>query len=261
MNWSLSVPRTLPVKEPSTPSSSSLRKNKVLVVERVGHLFGRRHEPRRLVHADAILGVERAAAEDDRRDMPLAGGAQAQHEPACSLFQSGLVGMPDHGRIEERGRFQGVFLGEVRADQHPAILGERLVGEQVFLEQIKPVQKEVAGFLMAAVKLAHHVVEQGVDFRFRERHDPGDDPFDPMVAGRLERPDHDPAVVGLQDDARPAYLQPEPAHGRGSRLRLSWSGSKEIRLSSSIRSHPWRLAPDLGVKRSIGPEPERDPLN
>ena len=136
-----------------------------LVVERVGHLFGRRHEARRLVHADAVLGVERAAPEDDRRDMSLAGGAQAEHEPACALFQSGLVGVPDHRRIEERGRFQRVFLGEVRADQHPAILGERLVGEQVFLELIKPVQKEVAGFLMAAVKLAHHVVEQGIDFR------------------------------------------------------------------------------------------------
>ena len=42
---------------------------------------------------------------------------------------------------------------------------ERLVGEQVFLELFKSMQKEVAGSLMAAVKLAHHVVEQDVDFQ------------------------------------------------------------------------------------------------
>ena len=122
-------------------------------------------------------------------------------------------------------------------------------------------QKEVAGFLMAAVKLAHHVVEQDVDFLFRERHDPRDDPFDPMVAGRLEGPDHDPAVVGFEDDARPADVQLGTARGRAFACALSWWGSREVRWSSSIRSHPWRLAPDLGVKRSIGSEPERSLTN
>ena len=75
-------------------------------------------------------------------------------------------------------------------------------------------QKEVAGFLMAAVKLAHHVVEQDVDLLLRERHDPRDDPFDPMLVGRLERPDDDPAVVGLQDDAGPPDIQPDTAPDR-----------------------------------------------
>ena len=128
-----------------------------------------------------------------------------RREPGC---QSRLVGVPDHRRIEQRGRFQRVLLGEVRADQHPAILAQGLVGQQVLLDLFEPVQEEVAGSLMAVVELAHHVLEQGVDFRLRERHDPGDDPLDPMLAGRLERPDHDPAVVGLQDDARPPDVQP-----------------------------------------------------
>ena len=67
-------------------------------------------------------------------------------------------------------------------------------------------EKKIAGFLMAAMKLVHHIVEQDFDVRFRERHDASDDSFDPLFAGRLERPDHDPAVVGFQDDTRAADL-------------------------------------------------------
>ena len=40
---------------------------------------------------------------------------------------------------------------------------------------------------MAAVKLAHHVREQEVDFLLRDRHDPRDDPLDAVLVGRLER--------------------------------------------------------------------------
>ena len=42
------------------PSSISLRKNRCLVVEGVGHLFGRGHESSRLIHVDAVVGVDRA---------------------------------------------------------------------------------------------------------------------------------------------------------------------------------------------------------
>ena len=37
---------------------------------------------------------------------------------------------------------------------------EVLVGQEVLLDLLEPVQEEVAGSLMAAVELAHHVVEQ-----------------------------------------------------------------------------------------------------
>ena len=102
-----------------------------LVVKRVRHLLRRRHEASRLVHPDAVLVIDRAAAERDRRDMALAGGAEAQQEPARALGQPRLVGVPDHRGIEQRRRFQRVLLGEVRADQHPAILAQRLVGQEV----------------------------------------------------------------------------------------------------------------------------------
>ena len=55
-----------------------------LVVEGVGHQVRGRDEPGRLVHADPVLGVDHAGAEGDRRDVPLAGGPQAEDEPAAT---------------------------------------------------------------------------------------------------------------------------------------------------------------------------------
>ena len=182
VNWSPSAASTWSVNGPSTPSSVSLRKNRCLVVERVGHQLRRRDEPGRLVHADAALGVDRAAAEGDRRDVPLAGGPQAEDEPARPVGQPRLVGVPDHRRIEQGRRFQRVFLGEVRADQQPAVLADRLVGQQVAPDLLEAVQEEVAGPLVPLAELAHHVVEQALDLRLGERRDPRDDPLDPVLA-------------------------------------------------------------------------------
>src|SRR5262249_44259337 len=89
-----------------------------LVVQRIGNELRRRDEPSRFVHADVALGVDRPAAKGDRRDVSLAGGAQAQEKTPASWRESGLVGMPDHRGIEQGGRLEGVFLGEIRADQH-----------------------------------------------------------------------------------------------------------------------------------------------
>ena len=55
---------------------------------------------------------------------------------------------------------------------------------------------------------------------------PGDDPFDALVAGGLERPDDDPAVVRLQDDAGAPDFELLAALA-GPRRRSSWSGSRQ----------------------------------
>ena len=83
--------------------------------------------------------------------------------------QARLVGVPDHRRVEQRRRFQRVFLGEVRADQQPAVLAQRLVGQQVAADLLEAVQEELAGLLVAVVELPHHVVQQALDLRLGER--------------------------------------------------------------------------------------------
>ena len=100
-----------------------------------------------------------------------------QESPRSGL-EPRLVGVPDHRGIEKRSRFERVFLGEVGADQHPAIFAHLLIGQKVLLDLFKAVQEEVAGLLMAVVKLAHHVAEQEVDLGLGERHQPGEDSLD-----------------------------------------------------------------------------------
>ena len=74
--------------------------------------------------------------------------------------QARLVRVPDHRRVEQGRRFQRVFLGEVGADQKPAVLAERLVGQQVLADLLEAVQEELAGPLVAAAELPHHLLEQ-----------------------------------------------------------------------------------------------------
>ena len=113
------------------PQFGQLAVEEGLLVEGVGHQVRGRDEPGRLVHADPVLGVDHAGAEGDRRDVPLAGGPQAEDEPAGPVGQARLVGVPDHRGVEQGRRFQGVFLGEVGADQQAPALADRLVGQQV----------------------------------------------------------------------------------------------------------------------------------
>ena len=68
--------------------------------------------------------------------------------------------MPDHRRVEQGGRLQGVFLGEVRPDQQLAVLAERLVGEQMASDLVEPVEEELAGLLVPVAEFAHHAFEE-----------------------------------------------------------------------------------------------------
>ncbi len=205
-----------------------------LVVQGIGHQLRGRDEPGRVVHADAVLRVDRAAPERDRRDVPLAGGAETEQEPSRAVGQPRLVGVPDHRRVEQGRRFQRVFLREVRADQHPPVLAEVLVGQEVAPDLLEPVQEEMAGLLVPVVKLPHHVLDEGVDLRLREGHDARDDPLDPVLVGQLERPDHDPGVAGLQHDARAPDIQPPADPGRAA--RKDRPGRRGLDLSGTRRS-------------------------
>ena len=107
--------------------------------------------------------------------------------------QARLVGVPDHRRVEQGRRFQGVFLGEVGADQQPPALAERLVGQQVAPDLLEPVQEELAGPLVPLAELPHHLLQQAFDLPLGERRDARDDLLDPVLVRHLERPDDDAA--------------------------------------------------------------------
>ena len=240
------------------PQLGQLAVEEGLLVEGVGHQVRGRDEPGRLVHADPVLGVDHAGAERDRRDVPLAGGPQAEDEPARPVGQARLVGVPDHRRVEQGRRFQGVFLGEVGADQQAPALADRLVGQQVLADLLEAVQEELAGPLVPLAELPHHALQQALDLRLGEGRDAGDDLLDPVLARRLERPDDDAGVGRLEDDPgaidvhvgdlRPRCEEWRPVPGTAGPYRAWRNAARELssrfisareRRKARVDSAPW----------------------
>ena len=53
-----------------------------------------------------MIGMDDSGSKRDGRNVPFAGGAQAENEPQSAHWQARLIGMRDDGRIEQRGGFQ-----------------------------------------------------------------------------------------------------------------------------------------------------------
>src|SRR5271157_4861611 len=189
------------------PQFNELAREERLLEQGVGNQLGRGDEARRLVDVDLVLAIDDSAPKRDRRDVPFAGGPQAQDEPARSCGQAGLVGMPDHRRIEECRGLQSVFLGEIGAHEQLPVLAERLIGQEMSLDLFKSPEEELAGLLMPVPEFTQHVIQEEIDLRLGERRDPPQDPLDPVLAGRLERSDDNPAVVWPDDDSRPLHAE------------------------------------------------------
>ena len=59
----------------------------------------------------------RPDAERQGRNMPLADRAQAEDEAPAAFRRAGLIGMGDDARVEQRRRFEGIFVQEIGADE------------------------------------------------------------------------------------------------------------------------------------------------
>ena len=143
-----------------------------LVVQGVGHVLGCRHEASRLVHADATIRIDRAAAEGNRRNVSFAGGAGESRNRRDPGVQARLVRVPHHRGVERAADSRAYSWVKVRADQQTAVLAQMLIRQEVLFDLLKAMQKEVTSLLMPVVKFAHHVAEQGVDLGLGERQDP-----------------------------------------------------------------------------------------
>ena len=49
--------------------------------------------------------------------MPFADRAKTEDEATAAFRRTGLIGMGDDARIEQRRRFEGIFVQEIGADQ------------------------------------------------------------------------------------------------------------------------------------------------
>jgi hypothetical protein len=121
----------------------------------------------------------------------LAGGTKAYHGPDIPLAGVALIGVRDNRRIEKRGRFERVFLGEIRPDQHPALLRYFPVGKHQPPDMIIVSQKHFLDVRVTVGEIGEHVDKQPVDFPGRKRHDARYDFYGPLLASREERADKD----------------------------------------------------------------------
>ncbi len=122
-----SRPITRRVSSLWNPSSKSLRTNSAFSYTGFGTWRGSVRKPSGRVHFNLIAGMNKAGTKRDGRNVSFPGGAQAEHETQSARRHAGLIGMRDHGRIEQRRRFQRVFGQEIGAGQQPSLFGDFLV--------------------------------------------------------------------------------------------------------------------------------------
>ena len=164
------------------------------LVRRVGRLCGLDIEARGFLEGDAAAGVEDAGAERDGGNVAFASGAQAHDEPQRAGRQVRLVRMRHDGRIEQRGSLEGILVGETRADQQPAFLGQFLVRGQPGPDLLEAALEEIPDFQMALVKFRQHLLQQRADLVLGKDNDPGADFDGALLAGDIEGADEHPAA-------------------------------------------------------------------
>ena len=135
-----------------------------------------------------------------------------------------LVRVRDDGGIEQGRRFQGVFGQEIGADQQLSLFGEFLIGQQEVADLFESFQKEFADLLVALGEFGGDFVQERADSLFRQRHDPGDDPADPLGISRIEWPQKNAGLVGLEDGGRAFDVDRICIHGLVSQGNETGSG-------------------------------------
>ena len=180
----------------------------LLVVERVVHRSRGEREACRRVDGDAMLGVDRAGAELDRRDVPLAASAQAHDEADRAARHAVLVRVRDHRRVEERDRFERILVGEVGAEEQAALLARLgVLAEQRDRGRVV-LPENPADVLVPLPVVGDERREHRRDLRVGERAHAVDDGADPRRPARNEGASDDSAGIGGE-----AHRQAGDVHG------------------------------------------------
>ena len=186
------------------------------------------------IEGDVAGRVEHTGPELDRRDVPLPHGAQAHDEPPLAGPQTRLVGRRDDGRIEESGAFDGVFVGEVGADEQAARAGQDGVAREV-RHQLEVALEEALEVPVTRAKLFERSLEHDGNVGLGER----EDACQQQAGARRGRVVGDllAGKIGFGDDAARIVAQ----HVRGSSDHVC-AYSKPSPASSSISASDNRNA-------------------
>jgi len=103
-------------------------------------------------------------------------------------------------RVEQRGGFERILVAEISAEQKLPFFGQVLVGVQAPAGLLESGFEKAPGLGVAFAEFHLHLLPEGVDFSFRERHDLGVNSGGAGVARGEKRPEQHARAVGMQDD-------------------------------------------------------------
>ena len=163
-----------------------------------------------------------------------------------------MVGGGHDARVEERAGFEGIFVGEIGADEEFAGLVEWTVDGKERGHFVEPFEKDGADVDVPVVEFGEHVVERGGDGGLIEHEDAGEDVEEAAAGfGMAGRFDDDGSHEGAEEHAPCVGAQfqglPADVHEAGG-VVLAWKAA--LALSSafisdsasqkeSVDSAPW----------------------
>ena len=188
-NESPSLFMTRRVNSPVNPSFSEFPLEQRLLVDGVRNLARLGEKARGGQDLDPLIGMDDAGAKRDGGDVPFAGGAQAENEPQRAGRQTRLVGVRHDGRIEQGRGFQRVFGQEIGADQEPPCFGQLSIRPATTRAPVRSARRKRLRICWCRCENSAETSSSSrPTLVFRKRHDPGDDPGDPLGTTRAERP-------------------------------------------------------------------------
>jgi hypothetical protein len=132
--------------------------------------------------------MDDTGSKSDGGNVSFPSGAQAENKPQSAGREIRLVRVRNDGWIEQGSGFQGVFGQEIGADQESSLFGHFLIRQYQLADLFEAFQEEIANVLVPLGEFGGDFVQERADSVLRERHDPGDDPGDPMGIPRTEGP-------------------------------------------------------------------------
>src|SRR5664279_4683994 len=132
--------------------------------------------------------MDDTGSKSDGGNVSFPSGAQAENKPQSAGREISLVRVRNDGWIEQGSGFQGVLGQEIGADQESSLFGHFRIRQQRLADLFKAFEEGLADLLVPLGEFSGDFVQQWADSVFRKRHDPGDDPGDPLEISRAEGP-------------------------------------------------------------------------
>ena len=121
--------------------------------------------------------------------MSFADAAQRHREADGSLRQSRLIGVEDDARVEQSGRFEGIFFAEIGADQQRPVAVDGIAIDRQAVDLSEAAEQQLFDVPVALGERGGDALQLPAKRLIVEREDALDDSLRPRVILVRERPE------------------------------------------------------------------------